>query len=244
MSIENKEIEQLFCKKCSGPREVGRKLCRPCNLERLKESARSKSRYMWTITCSACNKEFQAWRKTSVLCSSCFKISKINKNNNNYLKSGSSTDHRIIAEEVIGRKLHIDEIVHHINDNPKDNRLDNLMIMKRADHTSLHSYLRTQQIIIEQSNELNWNDSIISVADKWIEQQGITATKLSYVKHKHREIAEFVLKRSLRSNEYVHHLDNDRTNNEISNLVVIDKRASKITKVLGFTKSHHREIYE
>lgn len=43
--------------------------------------------------------------------------------------------------------------------------------------------------------------------------------------YKHRVIAEKLLGRKLATNEFVHHIDLDRKNNEYSNLLVIDRRS-------------------
>lgn len=50
--------------------------------------------------------------------------------------------HRYIMEQSIGRKLATDETVHHINGVRDDNRLENLEILSRSEHTIQHPKLR------------------------------------------------------------------------------------------------------
>ena len=52
-----------------------------------------------------------------------------------------SKDVRKIAEAAIGRKLTRDEVVHHINGDNTDNRLENLQVMTKTDHKRLHMRL-------------------------------------------------------------------------------------------------------
>ena len=47
-------------------------------------------------------------------------------------------EHRKIMEEHIGRKLNRYEVVHHINGNKKDNRIENLQLMTLSEHSRLH----------------------------------------------------------------------------------------------------------
>ena len=46
--------------------------------------------------------------------------------------------HVVIMEGLLGRRLHPDEVVHHIDENTYNNSLSNLAIMTRSAHTSLH----------------------------------------------------------------------------------------------------------
>ena len=48
------------------------------------------------------------------------------------------TEHAVIMEQKIGRRLMPDEVVHHMDGNKHNNSIDNLVIMTRAEHTSMH----------------------------------------------------------------------------------------------------------
>lgn len=52
-------------------------------------------------------------------------------------------EHRYVMEEYLGRRLGIDEVVHHINGDKIDNQLENLEVMSRAEHTIHHCRIQT-----------------------------------------------------------------------------------------------------
>ena len=53
-------------------------------------------------------------------------------------KDGYVMLHTILMERLIGRYLNHDEVVHHINHNKADNRMENLMLMTKHEHSSMH----------------------------------------------------------------------------------------------------------
>jgi len=54
------------------------------------------------------------------------------------MRGGAVCQHILVAEEMIGRPLKPDEVVHHINGIKSDNRPENLMVMTDHDHRSYH----------------------------------------------------------------------------------------------------------
>lgn len=55
-----------------------------------------------------------------------------------YKKRHNRHEHRVVAEEMLGRPLVRGEIVHHIDGNKHNNAPSNLQVMTQADHLRLH----------------------------------------------------------------------------------------------------------
>ncbi len=53
-------------------------------------------------------------------------------------KDGYIMLHTVKMERHIGRYLANDEVVHHINHNKEDNRIENLLLMTKREHMSMH----------------------------------------------------------------------------------------------------------
>ena len=57
-------------------------------------------------------------------------------------KDGRVLEHIYVMEKEIGRRLKPEECVHHINHDKTDNRIENLRLMTRSEHTRLHNIER------------------------------------------------------------------------------------------------------
>lgn len=62
---------------------------------------------------------------------------------------GYILEHRFIMEQHLGRHLFPDEVVHHLNNNPSDNRLENLKLLRDdSEHGKMH-YHKGASVIIQ-----------------------------------------------------------------------------------------------
>lgn len=62
------------------------------------------------------------------------------------MKDGYVAEHHLVIEENIGRYLKDNEVVHHINKNKIDNKIENLQLMTRSEHTKLHHLERKKEM--------------------------------------------------------------------------------------------------
>lgn len=102
------------------------------------------------FVCLNCGKEVLDAKKGRLFCStecaSKYRASRprkatIGKSGYRYVWFSDGTgepEHRYLIEQIIGRKLDKDEIVHHKDEDRSNNSLDNLEVMSRREHSKLH----------------------------------------------------------------------------------------------------------
>ena len=86
-----------------------------------------------------------------------------NANCKYYRTTNGKYVHRVVAEEILGRKLNADEVVHHVNLNKLDNSKNNLFVCNNKTHLHLHRQLERMAasliedgIIIFKDGEYRW----------------------------------------------------------------------------------------
>lgn len=55
-------------------------------------------------------------------------------------------EHRVVAEEFLGRPLRTDEEVHHLDENKVNNHPENLLVLTQSQHQKLHGWMRRMGI--------------------------------------------------------------------------------------------------
>ena len=128
-----------------------RKFCsRSCSLK-----FRHKDKIVY-IKCPTCKKEFRKWHEDGMArkhCSmKCYNAVRENhfpkynypeKQKKNYkmkkINGKQIYYHRWVMENHLGRKLNRSEVVHHINGDPHDNRVENLMILSQSEHMKMEN---------------------------------------------------------------------------------------------------------
>lgn len=73
--------------------------------------------------------------------------------------------HRIIAEEMINRKLYADEVVHHINGDTLNNNAYNLCVMTRSNHNICHRSLQHCVGELYKLKKVKFSNGIYSKGD-------------------------------------------------------------------------------
>lgn len=182
------------CKICGSPDLVHNTLlCKECDKKRRREYlkrnyiTRGRQRRLNNkAKCSLCGNEFTQWSKGNYICPNCRKdMLRTGFKQNQYVKHSktSKNEHRIIAEKILGKKLDYNMVVHHVDENPRNNSIENLWVMSRHLHGKLHSFLRIQRVIYEKSLDKHsvncWNSLRVDQTTAWLEMMNANVIKLN-----------------------------------------------------------------
>ena len=78
-------------------------------------------------------------------------------------------EHIIVAEEFLGRSLTCNEVVHHLDCDRSNNRIENLIVLDRSQHVKLHEWINRGAPICE-SVGMNGMNSVKSKVNVYCEE--------------------------------------------------------------------------
>lgn len=141
--------------------------------------------------CAWCGNNFEGSRKEQKYCSkdcanSAVKLMSSNATNN-YARGhghGYCYMHRRLAEEILGRKLSSNEVVHHLDFNPQNSVPENLIVLSRSNHNKLHSFIAkgVEELKNSIENVENCKNNLIAPLTKtWLETASVNVIKLAEI---------------------------------------------------------------
>lgn len=87
------------------------------------------------------------WENYSIISKGAYNYARIPEHPN-ATGLGYVLEHRIVMENKLCRLLNSKEVVHHINENKKDNRIENLELMQKSDHSREHMYKIGKNMVV------------------------------------------------------------------------------------------------
>ena len=93
-------------------------------------------------------------------------------------------EHRLVMEEKLGRYLDpTKEIIHHINGNPTDNRIENLVLTTRQEHMKNHMDILLRNIKLASETTKISKEKIMESLNIFFQNINTNPTKRDYIKY-------------------------------------------------------------
>ncbi len=148
----------------------------------------------------------------------------------NCTKQGYIAEHRLIMEKKLKRHLTKKELVHHINGIRDDNRIKNLICLTSSKHHQGHNKEFPRD---KKGRYINKNKNKNKKGKRY--------------PLNHRAIVERFINRKLKKEEVVHHIDENKKNNKIENLMLFPTQKEHMqfhckVRQFGFTNPVLRQI--
>lgn len=177
------DVFYFFCK---NEVAVERKRCKECvkifNRARVKKyHKKDKVRY-GIIDCSVCGEKLTKGRPNQVAHGKCRRKTVEDYNNVPRSKSYNTTVARQMVLDL-GFILSSNLVVHHVDENPFNNHLNNFWVISRSKHNSLHRFLQQQWSLFKKLDSSNlencWDNLRGQLTTTWLETTGVNVVKIT-----------------------------------------------------------------
>jgi len=176
------------CIDCGSPEVVERKRCKSCvlvfNRERVKKYRKKDNPRYGIITCFYCQEKMIKNRPDQIMHGDCKKKMLAEKKIDYNLVPRTKDGKRTAGRDVIfnlGFNLN-KMVVHHIDENPLNNEISNLMIISYSNHAKLHRFLETQWSLFRKLNNSNsencWDILRGQLTTAWLEMTNVNVIKI------------------------------------------------------------------
>ena len=78
------------------------------------------------------------WNHDRLIASNGYVLVRVPKDHHLHIANGYAYEHRLVAEQALGRPLQPGEHVDHINGDKQDNRPENLQVLTQSEHAKRH----------------------------------------------------------------------------------------------------------
>ena len=181
-----------LCQICGCELTTERKYCKECRLKKkrqyaktryktLKEAGISKKRY-GLVRCIICGQPLIQNRPNQLYHGKC---KPSHKSIENYNKVPRDNEGNTVGRGKIldlGFILNSNIIVHHLDENPENNTISNLLILSRKNHAKLHRFLEKNWSLLLKDNSSNlencWNILRGQLTTAWLETKSANVIKI------------------------------------------------------------------
>lgn len=185
-----------MCIDCNVNVSIERKRCVDCvkihNRERVKKYYnKNKPRY-GLIICDICGEKMIKNRPEQTNHGKCRVRHKTVEHYNKVKrdKTGNTIARQMIID--LGFELKRNLVIHHLDENPNNNKLSNFWIISSKNHASLHRFLEKQWSLLKKLNSSNlencWNNLRDQLTKTWLETTGVNVIKITDIGQSAAEI--------------------------------------------------------
>lgn len=180
-----KPKSERICIDCGIKGIAERRRCKECakeyNRQRMRKSHKEKGRHNYGQgICPICNKSMTLWLEDQVAHAKCRMNLSTFKKNQSEAQHGRYIANKLLIELGINKPKGYE--IHHLDENPTNNDISNLILIHSTAHRSLHRHLQYHRSLFLKENSSNsgdcWNTLRDHLTTAWLETTSANVIKI------------------------------------------------------------------